>query len=101
MHSDTQSMYLNRFCYPQKENKGLPISQKKSTNVDSIVEAIRDCGVSFRTWVNRDTGKLEWSSLLGDAKKKILCLLPQKLGDCLPESYLKKKDLQELWKVNY
>ena len=54
------------------------------SHLNSLVNAVRTCGVSFKVWETRDgngrgTGHFEYSSLVGEEKKKLLKLLPQTL----------------------
>ncbi|KAL5459982.1 hypothetical protein EMCRGX_G033386 [Ephydatia muelleri] len=66
-----------------------------------LVAYIRSCGVSFTIWESESSdGKVEWTSLTGEAKKKVLKLLPSKMKDIpLPNAFL--DDVVQLWKVNY
>ncbi|KAL5508868.1 hypothetical protein EMCRGX_G004128 [Ephydatia muelleri] len=56
------------------------------------------CGVSFTIWESESSdGKVEWTSLTGEAKKKVLKLLPSKMKDIpLPNAFL--DDVVQLWK---
>eukprot|EP00731_Ephydatia_muelleri_P016723 Em0009g1147a len=63
-----------------------------------LVAYIRSCGVSFTIWESESSdGKVEWTSLTGEAKKKVLKLLPSKMKDIpLPNAFL--DDVVQLWK---
>jgi len=52
--------------------------------------------VSFSVWKNKDN-KLEWTSLMGTDKKKLLRNLPMKFDKCINPSKL--QDVRKLWQV--
>ncbi len=49
------------------------------TALDQFEALIRSCGVGFKFWRNQKSKKLEWTSLTGNEKKKLLRNLPGKL----------------------
>ena len=53
----------------------------------SLVEAIRECGIPFTVRIGKASKKAEFSSLLGEDRKKLLHALPTKLSYCQPESF--------------
>ena len=66
-----------------------------------LINEIRGCGVGFDVWEqknpsdNKTTGKYDFTSLLGNDKKKLLILLPEKLPEVLrPET---SKQVQDIW----
>ena len=68
-----------------KEKLGAVAKSIDSSNshLNKLVQAIRACGVSFNVWETKDangkgTGRIEFSSLVGD-EKKLLKFLPEKL----------------------
>eukprot|EP00731_Ephydatia_muelleri_P028687 Em0020g331a len=68
-------------------------------HTQQLVAYIRSCGVSFNIWeCESSDGKVEWTSLTGEAKKKVLKLLPSKMKDIpLPNAFL--DDVVQLWKA--
>ena len=87
-------------------------------HIQQLVACIRSCGVTFNIWESESSdGKVEWTSLTGEAKKKVLkvqhtlcngCvpilsvhqLLPSKMKDIpIPNAFL--HDVVKLWKVQY
>ena len=69
--------------------------------VKALVSLIRRCGVGFSAWFRRNanqefTNTLDFISLNGDERKKVLRLLPDLLPDILPESYA--EDVVKLWR---
>ena len=64
--------------------------------IKNLISAIRDCGVYFNIYVNEDE-TVEWPSLLGPDKIKLLKQLPDKLVNCQPTDMVKLT--QKLWKV--
>ncbi|KAL5468683.1 hypothetical protein EMCRGX_G029790 [Ephydatia muelleri] len=70
----------------------------KEPHTQQLVAYIRSCGVSFTIWESESSdGKVEWTSLTGEAKKKVLKLLSSKMKDIpLPNAFL--DDVVQLWK---
>jgi len=66
------------------------------TLMTKLIAAIRQCGVSFTVYED-ESGKVEWTSLLGPDKLKLLKNLPDKLADCQPPEMV--QSIQKLWKV--
>ena len=64
--------------------------------LNNLILAIRDCGVYFNVYENKD-GTVEWPSLLGPDKLKLLKNLPDKFIGCQPSDMVKLT--QKLWKV--
>ena len=62
-----------------------------------LTEAIQDCGVPFTIRTDKTSKKIEFSSLLGEDRKKLLNELPPKLSYCQPEEFSSK--VKKLWKV--
>ena len=69
--------------------------------LNKLIEAINDCGVTFKMWFDRDDSEkdksLNWTSLMGPDKIKLLQGLPEKLHSCQPTDMA--KDIADLWKV--
>ena len=63
-----------------------------------LIAAIRQCGVSFKVFEDEESGKVEWTSLLGPDKLKFLKQLPAKLADCQPPEMV--PSIQKLWEVH-
>ena len=64
-------------------------------NLELLVKAIQNCGVSFRTWVTK-TGEFEYTFLSGNDQKTLLRNLPERLLFCLHEDT--QEDVINLWK---
>ena len=47
--------------------------------LEQCEEFFKSCGVSFKIWQNQKSKQLEWTSLSGNEKKKLLKTLPDKL----------------------
>lgn len=69
--------------------------REKSDNLAILTSAIESCGVSFKTWTTK-TGEMEYTSLTGTDKKKVLKHLPDKMFFCLHEET--RDDVINLWK---
>ena len=65
--------------------------------LNKLILTIRDCGVHFNIYEDKQNGSVEWPSLLGPDKIKLLKLLPDKLAGCQPPEMV--KPTQKLWKV--
>jgi hypothetical protein len=80
-----------------------------NTRLEKLQSTIRSCGVSFDIWekINEDgngSGQHDFTSLLGQDKKKLLAELPHKLTECLmPEKCDVViniwKDFHELYRI--
>ena len=63
-----------------------------------LTEVIQNCGVPFTIRIGKTSKKIEFSSLLGEDRKKLLNELPSKLSYCQPEEFSSK--VEKLWKVS-
>ena len=64
--------------------------------LNNLMMAIKSCGVYFYV-IELENGRIEWPSLLGNDKLKLLRQLPDKLRDCHPAEMV--TEVQTLWKV--
>lgn len=58
--------------------------ETKGVHLRNLTQVINSCGVTFSVWEKKDgdgkgTGKMDWTSLMGDERKKLLKNLPAKL----------------------
>ena len=67
--------------------------------LNKLILAIRACGVSFNVYENQENETVEWPSLLGPDKIKLLQSLPAKMTECQPPEMVELT--QKLWKVSY
>jgi len=65
--------------------------------VTNLIADIRSCGIYFTMYEDDETGKVEWPSLMGPDKLKLLKNLPGKLEGCQPSDIVELT--QKLWKV--
>lgn len=78
---------------------------EKSRHVKNLVKSINSCGVTFHLWEKKNadgkgSGTWDWTSLMGDDRKKLLRELPLKLvipTDCIQPETCEK--VAQLWKV--
>jgi len=69
----------------------------KGPMLQRLIAAVRSCGVTFYIKsVSRDN--IEFTSLTGSDRKRLLKFLPSKLHQCQPASYYKK--VKALWEVS-
>ncbi len=69
-------------------------------------DSINSCGITFRMWEKRNedgkgSGKMDWTSLMGDEKKKLLRTVPEKL-ESSPEEIIHQDTAEtviKLWKI--
>ena len=66
--------------------------------VQKLVKSIGECGVHFYVWEDKEKQELQWPSMLGQSKKKLLHLLPAKLNGCQPPDMV--EPVQKLWKAS-
>lgn len=84
------------------DNRELLTKCGPRTHLNSIVNAFNQCGVSFSVWrkndeENKKTGCYDWTSMVGNAKKKVLAKLPEKMNeDLIGKNYLTVK---KIWEV--
>ena len=64
--------------------------------LNNLMTAIKKCKVHFCLYEQED-GKMEWPSLLGPDKIKLLKQLPSEFSNCQPAEMA--KDLEKLWQV--
>ena len=77
----------------------------KGLHLRKLVHLINKCGVTFSLWEKKDgdgkgMGKMDWTSLMGDERKKLLRSLPLKLQEC--HDAIQQDTAQtvvQLWKV--
>ena len=67
----------------------------KRPMVTKLLKAVSSCGVSFKIYIKKEG--LEFTSLVGNDKKKLLNKLPSKMPSCQPPNYF--KTVQNIWKV--
>lgn len=76
---------------------GKPKSAHKTTHKDNLIKAVRSMGISFQISNKKDSKEKNWTSLMGNEKKKLLKDLPAKFQEILrPETAEKTK---KLWEV--
>lgn len=77
----------------------------KGVHLRRLTELINSCGLSFSVWEKKDgdgkgSGKMDWTSLMGNEKKKMLKVLPSKLEECNDAIHQDTKEsVVKLWKV--
>ena len=76
-----QSDYFYSITIWQEENMGKPKSAHKTTHTDNLVKAVRAMGISFQIWTKKDSKEKDWTSLMGNEKKKLLKDLPAKFHE--------------------
>ena len=80
-------------------------SIEKSLHVKELVKLINQCGVSFSIWEKRNadgkgSGTWDWTSLMGDDRKKLLRELPMKLANSNKGIQQQTREIvARLWKV--
>ena len=65
-------------------------------NLQKLIKALQMCSVPFQMWKKRDDpSKLDWTSLGGAEKTKILSLLPAHFPEFLPSE--RSQRIAQLW----
>ena len=67
----------------------------KRPMINNLLKAINTCGVSFTIYIQKDG--FEFTSLVGNDRKKLLNKLPSKVSSCQPPEY--SRTVQEIWEV--
>ena len=83
-----------------KENFKKKKSDKKHDHLDKLLSTIRSHGVSFEVWEKRSedgksSGHHDFTSILGNDKKKLLKNLPDKFIECLQHETC--HEVEEIW----
>jgi hypothetical protein len=85
------------------EDKSKKAKEPRGLHLKNTVKVINSCGVTFSVWEKLDgngkkTSKYEWTSLVGDEKKKLLRNLPHKFDKFLkPETC---ETTKQIWQVS-
>ena len=72
--------------------------------IQKLLKSINECGVAFKMWYDKNDSEkdknLNWASLMGPEKLKLLKFSPGKLwtDDCQPHDMA--LEVAELWEVN-
>ena len=91
--------------WDDKDDFGKKKGEPKGLHLRKLTQLINSCGVTFSIWKKRDAdgkgmGKMDWTSLMGDEKKKLLRMFPTKLENCMdtihPDTAV---TVIKLWKV--
>lgn len=78
----------------KKTNRRLEL--KEGPMIKALIGNIQSCGVSINIWEKAD-GKIDFTSIMGDDKKKLLKMLPPRLISCQPSAFA--SDVKKLWEV--
>lgn len=86
----------------QKENLNRAPSATKNIHLEKVVEAINNCGVSFSVWEKRNadgktSGLYDWTSMVGNEKKKVRSNLPKEFPNILRTEHC--DTISQIWKV--
>ncbi|XP_068757380.1 uncharacterized protein [Montipora capricornis] len=77
--------------------------EPKGIHLRKLTQLINSCGITFSVWEKKDgdgkgMGKMDWTSLMGDEKKKLLRMLPIKLTESNDAIHSDSKDtVVKLW----
>lgn len=79
--------------------------EPKGCHLRHLTQVINSCGITFSVWEKKDgdgkrMGKMDWMSLMGDERKKLLKNLPAKL-ECSKDSIHRNtaQTVIKIWKV--
>lgn len=98
----TKNLVLEALEWDKKNNFNKPPSQRSATHLTALIKAFVSCGISFNVWEKTDadgkgSGLYDFTSLMGDEKKLLLRILPQKLrGVIKPETC---ETVIQIWEV--
>ena len=86
----------------KKENLNRAPSARQNTNIQNVIEAINNSSVSFSVWEKRDadgkaSGMHDWTSMVGNKKKRVLTSIPEKFPQILYPQYC--DTIVQIWKV--
>jgi hypothetical protein len=98
----TKNLITEALQWDEKENLDKPPCQRTDKHLQAVVRAITSCGVTFDVWEKLDangsgSGRYDFTSLMGPAKKLLLKTLPDKLYEVSkPET---SNTVVQIWKV--
>ncbi|XP_028410515.1 uncharacterized protein LOC114533214 isoform X1 [Dendronephthya gigantea] len=83
-----------------EENLNRAPSDRENKHLQNVVEAINNCGVSFSVWKKKnadgtDSGMHDWTSMVGNEKKKVLAKLPAQFPNILEPNHC--DTITEIW----
>ena len=98
----TKNLVMEMSDWDKEDSLNKRPVEKTNSHVNSLVKAISECGVSFNIWPKmdgngRDSGLLDFTSLMGSDKKILLEKLPDKLVNVLRPEH--RETEIKLWKV--
>ena len=94
-----KNIIMDAVSWDEKDNWRKKKSDREENHLNLLVETIKSCGISFEVWKNKNEdgkvlGLYDFTSLMGDDKKKLLKHLPDKLQGILqPKSEETVKNL--------
>ena len=91
----TRNLILGAVAYDAQHSNDIE-EELERPMISKLIDTIQSCGVSFKVYPKK-SGEYEFTSLVGNDKKKLLEKLPKKLVDCQPKDY--SKDVKALWEV--
>ena len=88
----------------EKEDNLKARGMEKGVHLKAIVQLINSCGATFNVWEKQDGANgattMDWTSLMGNEKKKLLTLLPDKLANSSMGIHIDTSDtVAQIWKV--
>lgn len=69
---------------------------KKPHHAQDLIGKIRECGVPFSIWSDKQSGEIQWTSLSGNAYKKLFSELPDKLLFVISNNT--QEDVSKIWR---
>ena len=96
-----QALINTAKAYDASEAHILGLRSIKATEgemIQKLTKTINDCGIHFYVWEDKKKDELQWPSMMGPSKKKLLKLLPDKLIECQPTNMV--DPIKKLWKAS-
>uniref|UniRef100_A0A1X7VK49 Uncharacterized protein n=1 Tax=Amphimedon queenslandica TaxID=400682 RepID=A0A1X7VK49_AMPQE len=83
---------IRNLIWIAKAHDSRDIAAKSSTkHIDLVAQSITSCGVTYRIWSSKcKRDELEWTSLRGSDRKKLLHKLPAKFTEIFNEELGRK-----------
>ena len=97
-----QALIDTSVAYDHHGSRGIQ-SRRSTKPVDgpmlqTLVKTVESCGIRFYVWEEKRGGALEWPSIMGKEKKRLLKSLPSKLNQCQPPHLVEK--IVKPWNVS-
>ena len=99
----TKNLILEALEWDNKENLDKPVCERSDKHLQSLLKAIRSCGVTFNVWEKvhangRSSGQYDFTSMMRSEKKLLLKMLPSQLENVAKQQT--SATVVQIWRVS-